>query len=113
MTQYVVWEALKFKKSDMKEINKFFSEKKWGKLRYVKSIKTIAGRGGSGGRSDIVFAYYPGKDEMKFYVQRFGLGIKLLGDYLNNNDDILNQKDVNYLKKLVKSSGDYEYRGSK
>ena len=108
MTQYVVWEALSYKKSDIIEINKFFKKNDWGTLRYVDQWKTTSGLGGAGGRNDVLFIWKPGKKSGSFYVGRLRFGIKWLGDYVNNNKDIIPKSKLEKLRMIVKRTGDYE-----
>jgi hypothetical protein len=106
MTQYIVFKGLKYSgQKDEKEINKTFKKKKWGKVKFKTQFKTKAGQGGGGGRNDVVFLY-SGKSSA-FYVERFQFGISWLGDYVNNNKDIIPEPVLSRLRLLVKKTGDY------
>ena len=103
MTQYIVWLALTFKKSDIKKINSFFKKNNWGSLSYKSQWKT------TGGRNDVLFLYRGKGDEVgKFSVGRFRMGgISWLGDYVNNNKNIISLNTLSKLRTLVKKTGDY------
>ena len=110
MAQYIVWDGLSFKQSDMKDIKKFMNENNWGTLVYKYQWKTLPGFGGSGGRNDVLFLWKGTEIQLsKFSIGRFRLtGVHWLGDYVNNNKQIIPSNVLQKLRLLVKKTGDYE-----
>ena len=104
MTQYIVWQSLLFKQSNIKEINNFFKKENWGSLSYKMQWETTRGR------KDVLFLYKGKANEIgKFAVGRFRMGnISWLGDYVNNNRNIIPSKTLNKLRVLVKKTNDYK-----
>jgi len=105
MTQHIVMQGLLYKgKKDENEINEFFKEKGWGKVKYKMQFKTLPGFGGPGGRTDVVFEWHASGDEFgKFSIGRFGMGAnapRWLEDYLDNNGDIVPESVYAKLKRL-------------
>jgi len=88
------------------QANKFFKKQGFGILKKKMVIKTTAGRGQSGGRTDIVFLLNS-PNIMKFGVSgfRFSSGTSWGQDYIDNDGDIITEKDMIKLQKLVKRYG--------
>jgi hypothetical protein len=108
---YIVLAGLKYSgKQSEDEINKYFKERGWGKVKFKLKFNTLPGFGGEGGRSDVVFHWTAkGSEVGKFSIQRFQIGgISWLGDYVNNNRGIIPLNVLERLNKMVTSSGDYE-----
>jgi len=111
MVQYIIFRGLIHKgKDDDKEINAFFKKEGWGSVKFKTQFKTIAGNDGEGGRNDVIFKWFAEGDEIgKFSLGRFKIdGISWLGDYVNNDKNIIPPAILKKLRKMVKDTGDYE-----
>ena len=103
MSQHVVMTGLLYRGSkDMKEINDYFKERGWGKLKYKTQFKTLRGFGGEGGRSDVVFEWSGTQSELGlFSVERLMMGEnapRWLEDYIDNNKSIIPGTMLNKLE---------------
>lgn len=109
--QKIVFTALSGAKKDEAVVNKFFAEKKWGKVKYVQEFNTLPGKGGPGGRTDVIFDWSGTPEELsRFAVQRFGMGSNApswIEDYAENNRAIIPDDvyvEVKHKKKLKELS---------
>lgn len=106
-TQYVVLTGLLYNPDNSKHVSdvaNFFKEKDWGKLKYKTTIVTQPGRGGEGGRHDVVFAWSGTRTQLgKLSVQRFAMGSNAphwLEDYIDNNKEIIPIATLKILQEL-------------
>ena len=102
----LVLRGLKNNKATESDANKFFKKEGFGSVKKVMAIKTLAGNGGSGGRSDIVFVL-TSPNIMKFGLSpfRFSSGASWGSDYIDNDNDIIPEKDKVKLNILINRYG--------
>jgi hypothetical protein len=70
--QLIVFRGLRYSGAkDLKSVNDYFEKQGWGTCKFVMKFKTLPGRGGAGGRSDVVMELTG--NIMKFATGRFAL----------------------------------------
>ncbi len=104
MKHLIVCEALIQAKEQLQTIKNFFREKDWANdVEYLTEWKTLAGKGGEGGRNDTLLEIDSEQNQIgKFSVQRLAMGAnspRWLGDYVANNKGIIPQEVLDSLQK--------------
>ncbi len=105
---YIVLTALVFRPGtdDIDPINDHFKSQGWGSVSYAMQLKTLAGHGGGGGRSDVVFKWTGTSKQMgKLAVGRLMMGAnapRWLDDYMDNNKEIISPLDSERLEALTR-----------
>lgn len=87
-SQVCVWEGVVVAESEVEDFLAFIRDELGARAQYLESLTTGPGKGGPGGRTDVLFSVHE-DDIGTFAIRRLRAGVRWIEDVFANGGDVL------------------------